>query len=76
MSRSAASTSHASVGYRIQSKMIARTVFVPWKPAPVADSAAAVPGSTAFVGWFDSLGRVCEPPPGATDLPSPIVTVA
>ena len=76
MSRSAASTSHASVGYRIRSNMIARTVFVPWKPAPAADSAAAVPGSTAFVGWFDLLGRVCELPPGATDLPSPIATVA
>ena len=76
MNRSAASTSNASVGYRIQSKMIARTVFVPWKPAPAADSTAAVPGSTTIVGWFDSPGRVCELPPGATDLPSLIATVA
>ena len=76
MNWSAASTSNASVGYRIQSNMIARTVFVPWKPAPAADSTAVVLGSINVVGWFDSPGRVCELPPAATDLPSLTATVA
>ena len=56
--------------------MIAQTVFVPWKPAPVADSTAAVPRNTKIVGWFGSPGRVCELPPVATDLPSLTATVA
>ena len=76
MNRSAASTSHASVGYRIQSRTKARTVSVPWKPAPAVDSTVVVLGSTNAVGWFDSPGRVCELPPVATDLPSLTATVA